>query len=141
MEQTWMYTKSIRIDTTVVVLLAMAFFAFIIFSLLSVIEGSFSGLVLCGVAFCFFYIYSQVRRTPYIRTTADAISIYRYLRHKEDIVEWGNIQDILFKNSTIEILLSDDKKVKIDLSFVDEEDKEELVSILKRWMIETDGRR
>jgi K+ transporter len=141
MEQTWVYTKTIRVDTTVVVLLAIAFFAFIMVSLWSVIEGSFSGLVFSGVAFYFLYIYYQVRRTPYIRTTADEISIYRYLRHKEEIIEWDNIQDILFENGKIEILLQDDKNVKIDLSLVDEEDKGELVTILKRWVIETSKRR
>jgi hypothetical protein len=38
-------------------------------------------------------------------------------------------------------LLQDDKNVKIDLSLVDEEDKGELVTILKRWVIETSKRR
>lgn len=136
MEQTWGYTKTIRMDTTVVVLLAIAFFAFNMLSLLSVIEGSFSGLVLSGVAFYFLYLYYQVRRNPYIRTAADEISIYRYLRHKEEIIEWDNIQDILFENGKIEILLQDGRNVNIDLSLVDQEDKDELVTLVKRRMIE-----
>jgi len=136
MEQIRSYTKNVRMNTDLLALLPILFFAFLMFGYVFISGGSLLGLVLYGVGFYFLYIYRQIRKIPYIRTTKDEITIHRYLQHKKEIIEWENIQEILFKNGRIEILLSNDKKVKIDLSLVDEDDKEDLKIILRRFFMQ-----
>lgn len=139
MEKIQSYTKSIKMNADLLLLVFGLSFAFVMFGYLLITSGTLLGLVFCGIGWYFSYICYRIRKTPYIRTTEDGITIYRYLQHKKETTEWENIQEILFKNGRIEILLSNDKKVKIDLSLVDEDDKEDLKIILRRFFMQKIG--
>jgi hypothetical protein len=133
MKKMGVYPKNIRMDTTLIVLIAIGSFAFFMLGLLLIIEGSLYGLFFYGVALFLLYIYYQIRNHPYIHTAEEGISLYRYLQHREELIPWKTIQEILFTSNTLELSLSNDKKIKIDLSLVDEDDKEELLSMLNWW--------
>lgn len=124
MKQMWFYTQNTRMNVDVVVLLVTGYFVFYLAGLLLVARGSLLGLIFYGPAFYLLYMYYRIRKTPYIRTIEEGITIYRYLQHKREYIKWEDVQEILFENGRVKIVLSG-KEVKINLSLVDEEDRKD----------------
>ena len=72
------------------------------------------------------------RATPYIRITRDEIMVFGALARGPKFVKWSSVQKIKQKRNEVELLVSDDSKVKIRLWFVNREDRERLVSALQK---------
>jgi len=72
------------------------------------------------------------RATPYIRITRDEIMIFPFGLREAIFIQWNSVEKI---NRTImgkvELLLSYDKKVKIHLSHVDPQDRDNLARELQ----------
>jgi len=121
-----------------------ALYVFFGFDDIANLELSFVSLIsFVLVAFCIIY-YLWSRRTPYIRITTDKIVLSKFMRnstvynlgtiHKMNVHTWINIPYKVY------LLLSDDTEEKIihhirlniNLLFLNEKDKEELIQILKQ---------
>ncbi len=81
------------------------------------------------------YLAVWSKRTPYVRTTDDEITIFRGRMSKE-VIKWGNIQHIDFKDNQVDLICSSDKRVTIFLNNVHKRDKKDLIQILNEFSSE-----
>lgn len=76
--------------------------------------------------------YFGSKKTPYFRITKEAIIFPAPIGRWQRIVKWEAIKEI---NQTskrkIELILTNGKKIKIYLSYVDKKERENLIQILK----------
>ncbi len=76
--------------------------------------------------------YFWSKRTPYIQITEEEIMLSPYLARRPKIVKWDTIQRVNhISKKKAELILADDKKVKIYLSYIDKKDRENVMQILK----------
>ena len=73
------------------------------------------------------------RKTPCVRITRDEIMVFPNLPRTPKFIQWNSVEKINLKRmGRLEILLADNKKIKIPLSHVDKQDRDDLVRELQQ---------
>ena len=85
----------------------------------------------CSFSLWTFFLWG--RATPYVRITTGEIMVFPSLPRTPKFIQWDSVEKINLKRmGRLEILLSGNRKVKIPLSHVDRQDRDNLVTELQR---------
>ncbi|OHA13644.1 MAG: hypothetical protein A2909_03180 [Candidatus Tagabacteria bacterium RIFCSPLOWO2_01_FULL_39_11] len=95
--------------------------------------GLIFGVLWLTIGFIWFLNFSWSRITPIVRVTKDEVMIFLAMGRSPKIIKFDSIQQINQSNKRkIEILLSNGKKIKIRLSYINKKDRDDLLRILRQ---------